>query len=52
MRMATRFVNEAALCLQDGIVDTPVVGGTFAARRGAVVARRGAVVVAHAFVSP
>lgn len=27
MRMTTRFLNEAALCLQDGIVDSPVVGG-------------------------
>lgn len=27
MRMVTRFVNEAALCLQDEIVPSPVVGG-------------------------
>jgi enoyl-CoA hydratase/long-chain 3-hydroxyacyl-CoA dehydrogenase len=26
MRMVSRFVNEAALCLQDGIIATPVVG--------------------------
>lgn len=26
MRMASRFVNEAALCLQDGIIESPTVG--------------------------
>ena len=27
LRMVSRFVNEAALCLQDGIIATPTVGG-------------------------
>ena len=27
MRLVTRFVNETALCLQHGIIDSPVVGG-------------------------
>ena len=28
MRMVARFVNEAALCLQDEIIATPAIGGT------------------------
>ncbi len=27
MRMVSRFVNEAALCLQDGIIAEATVGG-------------------------
>lgn len=27
MRMVSRFLNEAAYCLQDGIIANPVVGG-------------------------
>ena len=27
LRMVSRFVNEAALCLQDGVIATPTVGG-------------------------